>query len=248
MALSNSIGENLAIINEKIKKAYDGVPNNPNKYPALLAVSKIKSKELIIDAYQHGQRHFGENYIQELYDKANDPEVIAKCPEIKWHMIGHVQTNKINKLLGVPNLFCIQTVDSIKLAENLNAAINRHANITDKIRIFAQINTSNEAQKSGIDVTDAEELITFILNKCDRFELVGLMTIGIYDYDVSLGPNPDFLKLIQIRKEVCHLFNKPENEIELSMGMTTDFEHAIALGSTMVRVGTAIFGVRDRHK
>ncbi|KAH9528275.1 Exocyst complex component 5 [Dermatophagoides farinae] len=142
MALSNSIGENLAIINEKIKKAYDGVPNNPNKYPTLLAVSKIKSKELIIDAYQHGQRHFGENYIQELYDKANDPEVIAKCPEIKWHMIGHVQTNKINKLL-----------------------------------------------------------------------------------------------------EVCHLFNKPENEIELSMGMTTDFEHAIALGSTMVRVGTAIFGV-----
>nr|XP_027203629.1 exocyst complex component 5-like isoform X1 [Dermatophagoides pteronyssinus] len=165
---------NLLIVGpENLKQVSNG---DQLKYPTLLAASKIKSKELIITAYQHGQRHFGENYI------------------------------------------------------------------------FAQINTSNEAQKSGIDVAAAKELITFILDKCNRLELVGLMTIGAYDYDVSLGPNPDFLKLIQVRKEVCHLFGKPENEIQLSMGMTSDFEHAIALGSTMVRVGTAIFGLRDKNK
>ncbi|XP_017480389.1 PREDICTED: proline synthase co-transcribed bacterial homolog protein-like [Rhagoletis zephyria] len=240
----NFISDNLADVNSKIDQAL-AAANIPNKKrPCLVAVSKTQPKEYVIQAYKCGQRHFGENYIQELNDKANDQEIITQCPEIKWHIIGHIQTNKINKLLASPNLSVIETIDSVKLAEAINEAIKRNDLIKGTIDVFVQVNTSNEEAKSGIDPEHLVELVEFITTKCDRLHFVGFMTIGAYGYDVSLGPNPDFLKLLEVRETFCKKANVDQTTIELSMGMSCDYEHAIHLGSTFVRVGTGIFGPR----
>lgn len=112
--------------------------------PRLVAVSKTKPKELIIEAYNCGQKHFGENYVQEIFDKALDAEIIKFCPDIKWHFIGHLQRNKVNRLLSIPNLFVIETVDSEKLADTLNSAVEKSYKNNSKLNIFIQINTSGE--------------------------------------------------------------------------------------------------------
>lgn len=244
----HSVELNLALVNKKIEDAFETSTVPDKKKPYLVAASKIQPKEYIIKAYECGQRHFGENYIQELQQKAIEPEIIAKCPDIQWHLIGHLQSNKINKLLSSPNLKVIESIDSIKLAEALNSAIGRNENIIGKINVFVQVNTSNEEAKSGINPEQTSELVRFIIDKCDRLNFVGLMTIGAYGYDVSLGPNPDYVRLLQVRDSVCHQLNLPKLQVDLSMGMSCDYEHAIKLGSTVVRVGTAIFGERKYNK
>lgn len=122
----------------------------PQIVPRLVAVSKIKPASLIIQAYEAGQRHFGENYVNELSEKANDPQILEKCKDIKWHFIGHLQTNKINKLLGSPGLFIVETVDSDKLADNLNKQWGKIRKEEAKLNIMVQINTSGEEGKSFI--------------------------------------------------------------------------------------------------
>lgn len=116
----------------------------PQVIPRLVAVSKIKPATLIVQAYEAGQRHFGENYVNELADKAKDPLILENCKDIKWHFIGHLQTNKINKLLGSPGLFMVETVDSEKLADNLNKQWLKYRNEEGKLKIMVQINTSGE--------------------------------------------------------------------------------------------------------
>lgn len=116
----------------------------PQITPRLVAVSKIKPVPLIIEAYDAGQRHFGENYVNELAEKAIDPQIIDKCKEIKWHFIGHLQTNKINKLLGSPNLFIVETIDSEKLATNVNKQWIKIRKNEDKLNVMVQVNTSAE--------------------------------------------------------------------------------------------------------
>lgn len=112
--------------------------------PRLVAVSKIKPVSMIVDAYEAGQRHFGENYVNELAEKASDPLILEKCKDIKWHFIGHLQTNKINKLLGSPNLYIVETVHSEKLADNLNKQWPKHRNSEEKLPVMVQVNTSAE--------------------------------------------------------------------------------------------------------
>lgn len=116
----------------------------PQIAPRLVAVSKIKPASLIVEAYEAGQRDFGENYINELADKASDPLILEKCKDIKWHFIGHLQTNKINKLLGSPRLFMVQTVHSEKLADNLNKQWEKLRKEEEKLKVMVQINTSGE--------------------------------------------------------------------------------------------------------
>lgn len=116
----------------------------PNITPRLVAVSKTKPKELLIQAYEAGVRDFGENYVQEIVEKGHDEEIIAKCPEIKWHFIGHLQKNKVNKLLTVPNLHVIETVDTLKLAAAINSSWARTHSLEEKLKIFLQVNTSGE--------------------------------------------------------------------------------------------------------
>ncbi|CAH2059669.1 unnamed protein product, partial [Iphiclides podalirius] len=203
--------------------------NLPQVTPRLVAVSKIKPASLIIQAYEAGQRHFGENYVNELAEKASDPLILEKCNEIKWHFIGHLQTNKINKLLGSPGLFMVETVDSAKLADNLNKQWVKYRKGEEKLKVMVQINTSGEEAKNGIEPPETCDLVENLLKNCPNLEFVGLMTIGQYDYDMSKGPNPDFVTLAKCREEVCEKLNLDINKVELSMGMSTDFEHAIEI-------------------
>ncbi|XP_047512796.1 pyridoxal phosphate homeostasis protein [Pieris napi] len=220
----------------------------PQIVPTLIAVSKIKPASLIIQAYEAGQRHFGENYVNELSEKANDPQILELCKDIKWHFIGHLQTNKINKLLQSPKLHIVETVDSAKLADNLNKQWEKFRQGDERLRVMVQVNTSAEEAKNGIEPSETSTLVKHVLENCPNLNLKGLMTIGQYDYDVSLGPNPDFLLLAKCREEVCQNLNLDINDVELSMGMSADYEHAIELGATSVRVGSTIFGARPLKK
>ncbi|XP_074642029.1 pyridoxal phosphate homeostasis protein-like [Tubulanus polymorphus] len=210
----------------------------------LVAVSKTKPKELIFATYDAGQRHFGENYVQELEEKGHDKSILEKCSDIKWHFIGHLQRNKVNKVTGVPNLFMVETVDSDKLAMALNNSWQKCGK-DEPLRIMVQVNTSGEQNKSGCEPNEVTAVVKHVLETCPHLKLQGLMTIGAFDHDLSSGPNPDFQKLVQCRKDVCNNLKLDENDFELSMGMSNDFEHAIEAGSTNIRVGSTIFGSRS---
>lgn len=107
-------------------------------------MSKTKPIDLIVAAYEEGQRHFGENYVQELEEKASNPIILEKCKDIQWHFIGHLQTNKINNILSAPNIHVIETVDSKKLATKLNKNWPKFGPPSSKLNIFVQVNTSGE--------------------------------------------------------------------------------------------------------
>jgi len=238
-----SVTENLAVISSRVAAAY-AASKAASHPPRLVAVSKTKPKEMIIEAYNAGHRHFGENYIQEIEEKSGDQEMLEKCPEIKWHFIGNCQTNKAGKLMKCPNLSIIETVTSTKLASKLNSQVGKNS----QIGVFVQVNTSGEANKNGLEPSEVVETVKFILEKCPNLKFSGLMTIGNLGNSLSAsntGENPDFSTLSQIRKEVSEATNISEDEMELSMGMSNDFEEAIKMGSTNVRVGSSIFGARN---
>jgi len=212
----------------------------------LVAVSKTKSLKLIIECYAAGQRHFGENYAQELSEKANSAECQELCPDIRWHFIGPIQSNKVKMIAKCPNLYLVETVGSVKVADMLDKSIAQECK--SPLQVFVQVNTSGEDQKSGEDEAGAIELCRHIREKCNNLKLSGLMTIGAFDHDLAVGPNPDFQRLITAREKVCEALQVDTNDLELSMGMSNDFEHAIHVGSTNVRVGSTIFGARAPKK
>lgn len=214
--------------------------------PRLVAVSKTKPVENIIEAYEAGQRHFGENYVQELEEKANNPQILEKCKDIRWHFIGHLQSNKVNKVLPLPNLYLIETVDSKKLATQLNKNWPKFGPPDSKLNVMIQVNTSGEKEKSGVDPSEVTGLTEYVLKECTNLRLDGLMTIGQFGYDLSSGPNPDFICLKKCREDVCKDLNLDWKTLNLSMGMSDDFENAIEVGSTNVRVGSLIFGYRPK--
>ncbi|KAG7190083.1 hypothetical protein KM043_006219 [Ampulex compressa] len=215
--------------------------------PRLVAVSKLKPAELIIAAYEAGQRHFGENYVNELVEKASHAVILEKCKEIRWHFIGHLQRNKVNKVLSVPNLYVIETVDNEKIATALDNSWPKFRKSEDaKLKIMVQVNTSEEEGKSGCDIGNISSLVKHVKDNCGNLELMGLMTIGMFGYDLANGPNPDFLVLRKCREDVCQELDVDPKTMELSMGMSNDYEHAVELGSTNVRVGSAIFGERPK--
>lgn len=190
----------------------------------LVAVSKTKPVEDIIDAYNVGQRHFGENYVKELEEKAVHPKILESCKDIKWHFIGHLQRNKINKIIKLPGLHMIQTIDSEKLAEAVNKAWEKNRLETDaKLKVFIQVNSSAEDEKNGVEPGKVPELFEYINEKCSSLQLVGLMTIGAYGFDYSKGPNPDFICIMECMK---HLPNS--ESLEASFGMSDDFERAVS--------------------
>ncbi|EDV20116.1 uncharacterized protein TRIADDRAFT_61518 [Trichoplax adhaerens] len=215
----------------------------PNIEPRLVAVSKTKPVNLIIDAFESGQTHFGENYVQELERKANDEELLkATKGQIKWHFIGHLQSNKCKKLAAIPNLDTVETVDSKKLADCLNKAWESAGKL-EQLNIMVQVNTSQEENKSGCPPDDCVTIVDHVLKRCKKLNFVGLMTIGqLGRHDAD--SNPDFRLLSECRKTVSDKMGIPIDALELSMGMSQDFEHAIEMGSTSVRVGSAIFGSR----
>ncbi|XP_071866613.1 pyridoxal phosphate homeostasis protein isoform X1 [Bombus fervidus] len=219
---------NLKIVQDKIIAASARrLPEYKYFEPRLVAVSKLKPVELIVDAYKAGQRHFGENYVNELVEKGNHSSILETCTDIRWHFIGHLQRNKINKLLTTPNLYIIETIDNEKLASALNTSwskIRVHENL--KLKVMVQVNTSNEQEKSGCKITDVCTLVQHIIDNCPSLEFIGLMTIGMFGHDLPKGPNPDFLCLKECREKVSKKLGIELNKIELSMGMSNDYEHA----------------------
>lgn len=218
----------------------------------LIAVSKLKPANDILALHQEPRRHvdFGENYAQELTEKAG---ILPRS--IQWHMIGALQTNKCKPLAEqIPNLWCVSSVDTAKKADALEkgrAALAQKEQDLGKLRVLAQINTSGEAEKSGVEPSEATELCKHIREKCPHLHLAGLMTIGAIARSQASTPeteNEDFVRLREVRDQVARDLGIENNELELSMGMSSDFEAAIRQGSNEVRVGTTIFGERPPKK
>lgn len=114
-----------------------------------MAVSKTKPVEAIIEAYSTGQKHFGENYAKELAEKGTHKLITDSCPDIKWHFIGHLQRNNINRIINLPGLYMVETVDNEKLATALDKAWQNRSGSSEKLRVLVQVNTSEEGKKSG---------------------------------------------------------------------------------------------------
>ncbi|CCE85453.1 Piso0_005049 [Millerozyma farinosa CBS 7064] len=205
----------------------------------LVAVSKLKPASDIQALYDHGVRHFGENYVQELVGKA---KVLPM--DIKWHFIGGLQTGKCKDLSkNISNLYSVKAVDTLKKCQKLNDT-RKSAN-GSVIEVYLQINTSGEEQKSGFSLHDKSELFAtidyFMSGNASYVNLKGLMTIGSFSESLSGEENSDFKKLRDLKSELEEKFNL---KLELSMGMSNDFKDAIIQGSNEVRVGTSIFGTR----
>ena len=215
----------------------------PNRSPVrLIAISKTKPIEDIIELYHAGQRYFGENYAEELEKKSTHEEIRRQCPDIRWHFVGHLQRKKVPRMINrVVNLDCIQTIDSIDLANRLNSILQQHS--TRKLNILIQINTSNEDQKFGIAPSQFLSLYDYIKSHCPALNCQGLMTIGSLN-NVQTANDQDFQVLIRCREELARKYQYDLNNIELSMGMSHDYERAIEAGSTIIRVGSSIFGAR----
>ncbi|XP_061195928.1 pyridoxal phosphate homeostasis protein-like [Saccostrea echinata] len=243
----SSISSALRSVLDKIETAKEKRKTDNGEMPVtsrLVAVSKTKPPTSIVEAYRCGQKHFGENYVNELSEKSIDPEIQSECKDIRWHFIGRLQSNKAGTLVSCPNLFMVETVHSDKIANALNRQWESK-NKEGKLKVMVQVNTSNEDSKSGCNTDEVVNIVKNIKEKCPNLEFAGLMTIGSFDHDLSQGPNPDFLKLSECRNKLCEELKLNKQEVELSMGMSADFEHAIELGSTNVRVGSTIFGARE---
>jgi pyridoxal phosphate enzyme (YggS family) len=222
----------------------------------LIAVSKLKPATDILSLHQPpssasstSYTHFGENYVQELLEKSR---LLPRS--IKWHFIGGLQSNKCKQLAEqISNLWCVSSVDSEKKADQLEKgrAASESAEGGEKLRIKVQVNTSGEESKSGVEPKDALALCRHIVDKCPHLQLSGLMTIGAIARSKETTPeneNEDFVRLRETRDSVAKELGIKEEELELSMGMSSDFEGAIAQGSNEVRVGSEIFGERPPKK
>lgn len=218
----------------------------------LIAVSKLKPATDILALHTADEPYydFGENYSQELQEKA------ALLPRsIRWHFIGALQTNKCRPLAeSIPNLFSVSSVDTAKKADALEkgrATIAEKERLQDNLRVLVQINTSGESEKSGVDPAHAVALCQHIRDKCPHLTLAGLMTIGAIARSKATTPeteNEDFVRLRETRDKVTQELGLSQQDLLLSMGMSSDFEGAIRLGSDEVRVGTGIFGERPPRK
>jgi pyridoxal phosphate enzyme (YggS family) len=195
----------------------------------LLAVSKGQPSELMREAYAAGQREFGENYVQELAKKA---EELADLPELRLVMIGHLQRNKAKVV--VRHAAAVHSVDSVELALELDKRVSEG----QILPVLIEVSIAGEAQKGGVRPDELGALLERI-DACARLRAAGLMCVPPESDDPE-SARPFFQKLRELRDRHGGASKLPE----LSMGMSADFEIAIAEGSTVVRVGTAIFGPR----
>ncbi|EAL19038.1 hypothetical protein CNBH1400 [Cryptococcus deneoformans B-3501A] len=246
---ASDLRENIAAVQQDIDNAA-----GTGAKPRLVAVSKLKPASDIKALYDAGYRHFGENYIQEMVDKA-----AALPDDIKWHFIGSLQSNKSKLAASVPNLFILETLSSTKVADLLQKSLPPSRQ--SKLNVYLQVNTSGEDSKSGLsplpsNSAELVDLAMHVIEKCPGLKLLGIMTIGSWDasHDPT-KPNPDFECLKRTRTELAKALAEngvqgapKEDELELSMGMSADFVQAIKEGSSSVRVGTRIFGERPKKK
>ena len=229
------ITENLKEVEQKIQEACDRSGRKRSDV-TLIAVSKTKPVEYLQEAYDQGIRNFGENKVQELTGK------IEQMPEnIKWHMIGHLQRNKVKYIAGKTAL--IHSVDSYRLAEEINIQAKKRGIV---IPVLIEVNVAGEESKFGVSLEDAKALVDDVAS-LDGITVKGLMTIAPYVKDPEEN-RPLFKALKDLSVDIA-AENKDNVTMDiLSMGMTNDYQVAIEEGSTMVRVGTGIFGERNYNK
>lgn len=225
------IKEQLAEVEQRIQAACDRCGRKRDEV-TLVAVSKTKPVEMLQEAYDAGVRIFGENKVQELVDKY---ETLPK--DIKWHMIGHLQTNKVKYI--VDKVACIHSVDSLKLAEVIEReAAKRNC----RVNILIEVNVAREESKFGISM---EEVFPFV-EKVSTFPHIciqGLMTIAPFVENAEEN-RTIFKNLHKLSVDIMSKNIDNVNASILSMGMTNDYEVAIEEGASMIRVGTGIFGIR----
>jgi pyridoxal phosphate enzyme (YggS family) len=226
------IRDNIETIRRRIEAACVKAARNPGEV-TLLAVSKTFSGSDIAEAVAAGVQDVGENYVQELLKKKEELE----GKEIRWHFIGHLQSNKVKYVAGWIHL--IHAVDNIGLARELDRRALQHRRTID---VLVEVNTTGEQSKFGIQ---PEAAIDFVgqLSTLPHLHVAGLMTIGPFLPDPE-GSRPMFRTLRLLRDEIKRLGLPNVTMQHLSMGMTGDFEIAIEEGATIIRLGTAIFGKR----
>lgn len=226
------ICDNIKAVTENIRKAAASCGREPSEI-TLIAVSKTKPVSMIEEAYSCGCRDFGENKVQELCDKY---EVLPK--DIRWHLIGHLQRNKVKYVVGKAAL--IHSVDSLRLAQEIQKEAEKKQVHAD---ILIEVNVAGEESKFGVSLEETEALVREI-SKFSRVHIRGLMTIA------PIAEHPEdnavyFSKLKQLSVDIMGKNIDNVNMNVLSMGMTGDYIEAVHNGATLVRVGTGIFGERD---
>ena len=212
---------------ENYNKIKAQIPENVE----LVAVSKFHPIEKIKEVYDCGQKVFGENKVQELLTKVNELPA-----DIQWHLIGHLQTNKVKYI--APFIDTIQSVDSEKLLIEINKEAAKNNRI---IKVLLQVKIAEEETKYGLEISEAKEIFSnYLENQYPNIEILGLMGMATFT-DNNNQVKSEFLVLKSLFDELS-TFKKLET---LSMGMSDDFALAIECGSTSVRIGSAIFGVRN---
>lgn len=229
------VQENLIAVQAKIEAACKRSGRDP-KEVTLIAVSKTKPISMIQEAIEAGKKEFGENKAQEMKEKQ---ETLPN--DLKWHFIGHLQTNKVKYVVGRASL--IHSVDSLHLAEAIEKESAKQNLVSD---ILVEVNVAQETSKFGLKISEVETLLRKIA-KFPHIHVCGLMTIAPYVSDPE--QNRDIF--CQLKKLSVDIATKNIDNIDmsvLSMGMTGDYEVAVEEGATHVRVGTGIFGERDYSK
>lgn len=225
-----SIAENISTVRDQITKATAGC-GRPSGSVTLLAVTKTQTPEKLREAYASGQREFGENYVQEALDKISALDL----PEVIWHFIGPIQSNKTADI--ATHFDWVHSVDRLKIATRLDSQRPQGHPL---LNVCVQVNLSEEDSKSGIALADTEALCEQIA-KLPRLRLRGLMAIP--------APCAEHTEQREVFRPLAQLFRELQVRFEhldtLSIGMSADYEAAIEEGSTIVRVGSAIFGARD---
>ena len=226
--------ENLTHVEEKIETVCSthGIPRDSI---TLIAVSKTKPVEMLLEIYDAGCRDFGENKVQELVDKY---EQLPK--DIRWHMIGHLQRNKVKYIIG--KVVLIHSVDSLRLAETIEKESAKHNITTD---ILIEVNMAHEESKFGVLPEEIYDLLMEI-SKFEHVRVKGLMTVAPF-VDNPRKNSEIFEKMHKLSVDIESKNIDNITMSILSMGMTNDYEVALEEGADMIRVGTAIFGERNYH-
>lgn len=215
----------------------ENITNLKNQIPAgvkLVAVSKFKPKELLLEAYEIGFRAFGENYVQELVDKY---EALPK--DIEWHFIGHLQTNKVKYIAPFVNL--IHSVDSFKLLKEIDKQAAKNERV---IECLLQIYIAKEDSKTGMDIAEYLEMLDSEEFKAlKNIKVIGLMGMSTFTDNMDLV-REEFRSLKDLFDQTKNIHSEIFSLQEISMGMSGDWQLAVEEGSTMIRVGSSIFGSR----
>ncbi|MBI3789068.1 MAG: YggS family pyridoxal phosphate-dependent enzyme [Ignavibacteriales bacterium] len=226
------IAQNVEILKNRIREACFRAGRKPEEV-LLLGVTKTFGAEKVREANEAGISDFGENYVQELNEK--QAQLLDK--QIRWHFIGHLQSNKVKYIAEYIHL--IHSVDNEKLAEEIHKRAEKANRIID---ILVEVHTTDEATKFGVLPSQTVELVKRI-SKYNRVRVQGLMTMGPFSDDPN-DSRPSFQQVADLKKQIEREGIENVEMRHLSMGMTHDFEVGIEEGATIIRIGTAIFGKR----